>query len=122
MPSLPHEYESVSDIQMNQLERGTGAAIENMEDEEEENNEEEEVVLNIDTPPSQVNDAGNDPTHEAHSHLVTSGNYSSLVDKQTSQHQPTTYSQLATILPVVPNRNEDNSMEQNKPHTYYNIQ
>lgn len=127
MPSSPHEYESVSetDIQMNQLERNTEEAVNYMEDDEEEDNDEEEVDLNIGTPPSQVHDAEIDSAGVVHSQLISSGNYSSLMGRQTTQNHPTTYSQLvqlATVLPVVPDIDEENNMEQSEQHTYYNVQ
>lgn len=101
-----------------------------MKDEEEEDNGEEDVELqvNVDTPPSQLNDAGNASARDVHSHLVTSGNYSSLVNTQIAQYQPATYSHLglsslATVLPVVPYMDEENNMEERaRLHTYYNIQ
>lgn len=126
MPSSPHDYESVSDrdIQMNQMEGGKDAAINNMEDKDEENNDEEEVELNIITPPSQVCEAGINSTGEVQSDLSTSGNYSSLMDVHTTLDQPTIYSQLGSlpaVLPVGTDKGEGDSMEQSEPHTYYNI-
>lgn len=114
MHSSQHEYESVSetDIQMNQFEISTEAAINYLEDEEEEvDDDEEEEVLNSETPPSLENDVEYASEYDAHSHLVASGNYSSLVGKPTTHHQHFVYSQLGAqenVLPVV-------------PQTYYNI-
>ena len=111
---------------MNQMERDTDAAINNMEDEEEEeDNNEDDIYLNIDTPSSQVCDARINSADEVQSYLGTSGNYSSLLDTHTTQHQPTIYSQLGSlpaVLSVVIDKDDGDNVEQREPHTYNNIQ
>lgn len=94
VPSSPHEYDTVSDIgiHMNQLEIGTEATINYMEDEEEENNDALE------------NDPEYTSERDAQPYLVTSDNYSSLMGTQAPQHQLTIYRELrplATVVPVV---------------------
>lgn len=110
---------------MKQLEETPDAAFKDMEDGEEGDTVPEEVVhvLNIDDLPSQVNDAGTDSAFHAHSHLINSGNYSSLMDKRTIQQQPTIYSQLgAKEGTEVPARDKETKTEQSEQRVQCYIQ
>lgn len=110
MPSSTHEYESVSDadIQMNQPQRDQITIIEHVKEEEKSQEDKDgsrqNVEFNIDIHPTPVIDAVTSSALEAHSHSLTRGDYSSLKVRRIIQHQPAVYSQLdvqaATVAEV----------------------
>src|SRR6218665_1117334 len=130
-PSSPHDYESVSDVdnQMNQLGSDPVTVIENMEvertnEEIEEEAGQEGVEANVDTYPASVIGAVNDSSPEAHSHLMMSGGYSSLKDRQRNHHLPAVgglYSQLGVPTAEVNERDQQNDMVGSIQLSYYNL-
>lgn len=124
VPSSPHEYEYVSDtdIQMNQLRRDPITAIGNMEEleisEDYKEGDGQEDELNID--PTPINVVVNDSRSEAHSHSLARGDYSSLKVRETAQQQPVVYSRI-DVQAAVNERDQQKDTVPSKPHYYYNL-
>lgn len=117
---------------MNQLGSDPVTVIENMEvgrtnEETEEEAGQEGVGANVDTYPASVIGAVNDSSPEAHSHLMMSGDYSSLKDRQINHNLPSVedlYSQLGvhtTTETEVNNRDQQNDMVERIQLSYYNL-
>lgn len=134
MPSTPHDYDSISDadIQLNHLGSDPVTVIENTEVEamNEENEEEpgqEGVEVSAGTYPTSVIGAVNDSSPQANSRLMMSDRYSSLKNRQITQSHLAAgglYSQLdvhAALVAEVNEREQLNDTVERIPQSYYNI-